>query len=799
LNAKLGARRKKIFIIMSIALVLLAFLFSASTAIPVNVTAQEEVPREQVFYFPLSNSPTTYTLNPFDPATDSIVTYVFQYESLGVFDQFTSEVIPRLAESWEWVDEFTFEVHVHPEAHWRTGEPVTAEDVAFTWETMANATYGGLLEGVWNLCVESLEVVNEKTIRVHLKEENPRSKYLTSLLLVPIASKDRWSTIVEEQGENFLEYKNWNPEEWEASGPYTLVYASPDRYTFERVEDYWGREIGWHFAPKYVMIGYVGGEDVAYRVMKDYEGDYSEALGRTSAAIEWLTSQPDVLGCWDIEASPALMMMPFHTHVVLPNFGNPLLRNQWLREACAYAIDYQKSIDVSFVGMASRTNPSLIATTVPALVEKYMDKEVMYRTFECDTVSGAPVIKYDPEKAVSILKEHCQGSIEEGWTYNGQKVGPWKIPVVSDWVSCVKMTEVVANGFSAIGIPSEVVSESYTLWDNDVTTANFDWTWFCTGVDVGPNALLDTYTDFFATPFVGPWGGSMARYPTYFTEDYPEMPNTAAEVVELVRRLGSADEEETVAIMKEIQSIIVPQLVYIPLMANLQTLYWCRNHWVNFATKDDPFEHYLSSDYLSVYFALKHVYPKSVSVTDFSVFPAMVEAGQPITASVTLENTGEYEQEYKVEISLGSPKLGPGPEVTAWKIVTVPAKSSVIETLDLTIEEPGSYVLTVDEWRIGKYDPGEPVEKVAIVTSPALPGEHTIEDAVTAAEEAKSVSQEAKTAAQEAKTAAEAAQTAAQEAKVAAESAAPMWSVWASSIVTIVVVLVGVYVITRRK
>jgi len=797
LNTEIKAREKRKSFVASITLMLVGFLFSALMAVPANVAAQEELPREQVFYFPLSDSPRTFTLSPFSPESPEWI-YI-AYENLGYFDEFTSEVVPRLAESWEWLDDFTFEVRIRPEAHWSSGEPVTAEDVAFTWETMADPTYGGLLQVTWEACVDSLEVVDEKTIRVHLKEESPRSRYLTSLLLVTIVPKHRWSTIVEEQGANLIEYKDWNPEDWDVSGPYTLLHPSPERYTFELVENYWGREIGWHFAPKYVMIGYVGSEDIAYRVMKNFEGDYSEALGRTLAAIEWLKGESDVLGCWDIEGDTATMMAPYHVHLILPNFGNPMLRQQWLREVCAYAIDYQKAIDVSFVGMATRVNPSLIPTTIPALVEKYMNKEIMYDTFECDTVNGVPLIKYDLEKAVSILEEHCEGSVEEGWTYNGEKIGPWKIPVVSDWVSCVKMTEVVAAGFTAIGIPSEVVSESYTLWANDVTAANFDWTWYCTSVDAAPDVMLYRYTDFFVTPFSEPWVGSQAKYPTYFTGEYPELPNTATEVADLVKELASADDEEYARIMKEIQTTIVPQLAYVPLMSNLQTLYWCNNYWINWATRDDPFEHYLSTEFGNMHWAIKNVYTRSVSVTDFSIFPAIVEAGEPMTASVTLRNTGEYEHEYKVEISLGAPKSGPGPEVIAWKIVTVPAKSSVTETLDITIEEPGSYVLTVDEWRIGKFDPGEPIEKVAMVTVPVLPGKYTIDDAVAAAEEATTVAQEAKTAAQAAQAAAEAAQTASQEAKAAAQNAASMLSVWGANVVTIIVVLIGVYALTRRK
>jgi peptide/nickel transport system substrate-binding protein len=47
---------------------------------------------------------------------------------------------PRLAERWEWDAPTTLVFHLDPRAHWQDGRPVTAADVAFTYDAYTDAT-----------------------------------------------------------------------------------------------------------------------------------------------------------------------------------------------------------------------------------------------------------------------------------------------------------------------------------------------------------------------------------------------------------------------------------------------------------------------------------------------------------------------------------------------------------------------------------------------------------------------------------------------------------------------------------
>ena len=126
----------------------------------------------------MTNAP--HSQNPFNAQGASAVWAMrFFYESL-LTQMSPTEFEPRLGElSTE--DNQTFTVELNPDANWTDGEPVTAEDVAFTLNTIAHAdtltTFGvriAMLEGTdeSGKMAEGMEelpgvhVVDEKTLEL---------------------------------------------------------------------------------------------------------------------------------------------------------------------------------------------------------------------------------------------------------------------------------------------------------------------------------------------------------------------------------------------------------------------------------------------------------------------------------------------------------------------------------------------------------------------------------------------------------------------------------------------------------
>jgi len=784
-------KRLRILVLLTLALLLLP-------SIVLETSTQEEIiPREQAIMG--QGAGMTRSFNPvqFWSRMEYVMVDPMVYEVLGVWDQLTGEYRPWLAESWEWTDSETFMIYLREEPYFRDGSPLTAEDVVFSLTTLGNETFGGPLVADFQEYIESIEALDERTVRIKVTAFNIRA---FGLLEYPIFSKARWSRLIEEMGVGgILEYLNNDPDEMEASGPYTLHSDSAEKTVFIRNDNWWANQIGWSAAPKYIVLDrLIETAEAITRVFKAGEIDGSGFI--FEGEFEFLKANKDRFGCWDVDAATPqeLHASGAQLGVLLAlNMEVPVFRQRWFREALAYAVDYERAAEAAIIriwGSALPIHPW------HALYDQYANNTLLTENFETEMHGGRLHIKYDMDKALEILEAHCEGSVAEGWTWNGSKIGPFELPIVAGWTPEENLMTVVADSITAIGIPVEIVTYSYGAWGTKVEARDFEMI-YTERTNLGPlEPIQSLYELFIGVP--GAWSSSPADYQNTFDGSYPELENTAEEVKNLILEafrypVGSP---ESIALVNEIESIVVPQLSYIPLNLHYTFAIKCyRGQWVNQPTKDDPYPHRENAAAMREYLEYKSAHIDTIGV---SVNPALVEVGKPVTVSVTLRNNGESEQLHQVDVRKGPAAAWPDwPELLAWNIATIPAGSTKTVTMTVTFTEPGSYILTVDNWRIGKYDPGDPVEKTLIVTPPVTG--LTIEDAVRAAEEAKDLAQDAAEAANAAKAAADAAKTAAdaaaEAAKAAMETAAPMWMVWAASIVTIVVVLGGVYVITKGK
>lgn len=138
-----------------------------------------------------------------------------------------------LAESVEWDPERTFiQFNLNPIAKWSDGEPVTADDVIFTFELLRDhgrAPYSSRLNRV-----EKMEKVSEHSVRFTFNEKSDR-EFPLILALSPVLPKHAI-----------------DPETFESSGltpivgsgPYSIEEVKPgEKIVFKRRDDYWGKSI----------------------------------------------------------------------------------------------------------------------------------------------------------------------------------------------------------------------------------------------------------------------------------------------------------------------------------------------------------------------------------------------------------------------------------------------------------------------------------------------------------------------------------------------------------------------------
>jgi ABC-type transport system substrate-binding protein len=793
---------KNLFSLLMFSLLLMMLSASFSTTPVVGVVAPT-IPRGEIFRHGRTESGPMARLNPFNPATPSA--YFGPYESLAYMDTLTGTMKPWLAESWGWVDDYTFEIKLRPEAHWSDGTPLTAEDVAFSLAAFANPLYGGAVNPV----VANYTVYDAHTVRIILNPAYPHNARVMNDLITGsnqgnILPKARWAPLLTRYGADIVSYTDLaDLTQIVSSYPYLPYYNGPDRFIMKRDDNYWGNALGWFYTPEYVEDYYYGSNEAVVR--SGYEGHGMDFSGVGFNEPDWYKAHMDYVSCWDITASAENMF--FHEPSCLsiaPNYnysvqGTYVLRYQWLRQALAHACDAATSLETGWA-MCGNFYPPTFLNPDLATYDLYVNETALTSTFETTTLGGRLCVAYDLAKAVEILQQYCDGSVATGWTIKGTniKLGypTWTIQAVNGWTDVCIEVKTFADCWSSIGIPTQPVYPEFGSWMSNYASGNYIWTliWSRIHLSETANPIADTFYDnlVYEPSALSIWSGSPGSYPLFFDGKHSPLPNTADQVKTLTLSLFQLDPTSTqfIAIVKELQSILIPQVPVIMPHGKSSTQGFVLDRWINFPIASDPYEHRLDSVDPAVELIVKHIKPRCISTTSFSLSQGIVEVGTSVTASVTLENSANYEQKYQVEIREGT--AVPGSQEThpllAFKVATVPAKGSIIVPLTLTINATGTHILSVDDWRVDETDPGVPLEVQLTVTEKQL---YTVKGAIDAANAAKASADAASVAANNAV-------TAANNAVAAANNAAPVWMVWASAIITIVVVLVGEYFMTRR-
>ncbi|MBB3182537.1 microcin C transport system substrate-binding protein [Halomonas fontilapidosi] len=133
----------------------------------------------------------------------------------------------RLDPDRQWI-----EFDLHPEARFHDGEPVTAADVVFSFETLTEQ--GQPFYGAYYADVVDVRAVDEKTVHVDFADSESRELPLI-IGQLPILPAHFW------QGRDF-EATTRDP--LLGSGPYRIGTVEPGRrIAYERVDDYWGRDL----------------------------------------------------------------------------------------------------------------------------------------------------------------------------------------------------------------------------------------------------------------------------------------------------------------------------------------------------------------------------------------------------------------------------------------------------------------------------------------------------------------------------------------------------------------------------
>jgi peptide/nickel transport system substrate-binding protein len=270
---------------------------------------------------------------------------------------------PALAESWnESEDGLTYEFKLRPSLTFHNGDPLTTEDVKFSFDRYQGAGATELKEKV-----ARVEIVDPRIVRFHLKEIWPDfmtvygSTASAAGLVVP-------KNYIEKVGDDGFKQHPIG------AGPYKFVSTAPGvEVVFEAFDKYWRKKPN----IKNVVLRSVPDVDSRALMVKTGEVDIAAAL--ESVAAQGLIDNP---GTRIVPSKHASCMW-----IEFPDQWDP--KSPWhdlrMRQAVAYAIDREGISKVACLGYCPPAG-----VIVPRVMEFALQ---------------VPPFPYDPKKAKQLLAE----------------------------------------------------------------------------------------------------------------------------------------------------------------------------------------------------------------------------------------------------------------------------------------------------------------------------------------------------------------------------------------------------------
>lgn len=246
-------------------------------------------------------------------------------------------LIPWLAESWDISEDgklYTFKIREG--VKWQDGQPMTAEDVKFSFEYYAEhppvSDDLGISEDNY---IEEIDVADEHTINI--KVDAPNSTLLERFGTARIIPKHIWEDVEDP-------IKFTDSEAVIGCGPYILTDYNEEQgaYRFEAFKDYWGPK------QRVDVIKFVPVSD--------------ELLAFENGEIDLTGVTPDVLPKYENDPQYKIVENPaFWGYKLALNMEKrPELKDKALRQALAYAIDQEELVEKVARGAAKVASPGYL-------------------------------------------------------------------------------------------------------------------------------------------------------------------------------------------------------------------------------------------------------------------------------------------------------------------------------------------------------------------------------------------------------------------------------------------------------
>jgi peptide/nickel transport system substrate-binding protein len=471
---------KKLLYVLSLLLIASMVLTACGGAggAPVATEVPDDpnaLPREKTMYFNGQQWGPVVCWNPYVSTCNNAMAIVqgdsarvTMFETPYLYNMLDGKQYPLLADGdYAWnADRTEITFKLKKAAKWSDGTAVTAEDVAYTWDThlkYETPTGGGNKDYIEDVVASDPQTVVVKAkLGADGKAVNPLlvAAYVSSNYVLQKA----WTQKLEERaGGDATKFTADTAEDVVYSGPYHKYFTDESKVILIRDDNYWGKDAsmwGKLPAPRYLAHAIFKDNAAGFTALKAGEVDVSQQFNANIQDL-WLKD--------NLPISTYLSDAPYGIGASLPtafyNLNSNGLDQVAVRKAIAIAVDYDTII------ANAMTNQSATFNQVPrSLMNPTDGEQTMY---DKEAVKDLQWAGKDYEGAKKLLDDAgIVDSDGDGWReYDGQKLS-YVATCPNGWSDWQAAIEVVAAAGKEIGIEITTNFPEWSVYQTVVTKSD---------------------------------------------------------------------------------------------------------------------------------------------------------------------------------------------------------------------------------------------------------------------------------------------------------------------------------------
>ena len=485
----------------------------------------------------------TCSFNPFNPSNLAQgVTFGQVYEPLAFVNTLQSgKATPWLATAWAWSDgNKTLTFTIRNGVKWNDGTPMTAADVAFTFNLMKKFPTLDL-NSAWSV-LSSVTQQGNKVVMTFKNAAVPYFYYIADQ--TPIVPQHVWSTIA-----NPVSYADANPV---GTGAFTVNPCSAQNITYVANPHYW--QPG---EPKLAKVLYPA------FTSNDPANTYL-ATGQAQWGSQFI---PNIESFYTSKSPDNHYWFPPIANVTLiPNLTVPGLNNAAVRQAMAYAIDRNRVSQIGEYGYEPPANQTGIVTPT-------------FSSWEDTSAASQYDYTYNPAKAKQILTS-AGFKMGSNGIFASPSGKPLSFTVIniggySDWVASM---QVIQQDLKTVGI--QITTDNLSQNDFLSRLYNGDYQLAYNNQQGGPSPYYE-FRQWLYSANSAPIGKQAASN----WERYSN-PATDALINQYATTTSKAQQQQ---IVDQLQQVLLQDVPFIPVTEEVAWYQYNTAKFTGWVTQSDPY------------------------------------------------------------------------------------------------------------------------------------------------------------------------------------------------------------------